>query len=178
MRPRFKFLTGDVNWLQYGGKWISGKLTNGEFAYWLVLELVNMWDATGDEKQDKYVVELSAVSPEQAGESGLKQAFDSCGVPDESKQDALCQVEALHSYGIKANLVSRSGGNAHKLLREVKREAMAVEGLFGFYMDRPENRIGSTGWEFIKGDLNSALARTIASGTREGQILAKMHGVA
>jgi len=38
---RFKFLTGDVNWETYGGKWVSPKLNNGDFDYWLVLEFVN-----------------------------------------------------------------------------------------------------------------------------------------
>lgn len=172
MKPRFTFLTGDVNWLQYGGKWVSQKLSNGEFDYWLVLELVNMHDATGDEDQEKYNVALYAVSPDQAGAENLKRAFDCCGIPEEQMNEPLVQVEALTSYGVHALLWQSNGNNAHKLLREAKRQP--VEGLFGFYMDRPENRIGSTGWELIKGDINSALARTIVSGTTEGRILGKM----
>jgi len=30
---------------------------------------------------------------------------------------------------------------------------------FGFMMDKPINRIGSTGWDFIKGDINAGLKR-------------------
>lgn len=173
---RYTTLSGDVNWLEYGGKWVSPKLNNGEFDYWLVLELTNMHEATGEERGDKYVVELCAVSPTQAGDN-LDKAFECCGIPvgDAARDNEFAQVECLHSYGVRAVLVSRSGNNAHKLMREVKREP--VDGLFGFYMDRPENRIGSTGWELLRGDLDSALSRVIASGSPEGNILAKMHGV-
>lgn len=176
---KFRFLTGDVNWLAYGGKWVSSKQNNGDFDYWLVLDFVNMEEACGSDNdgKPKYHVELCAVSPHEAGETGLASAFECCGVPEDAKQNPLCQVEALHSYGISAHLWQADGKNAHKLLREAKRQAQMVNGLFGFFMDRTENRIGSTGWEFIKGDLNSGLARTIASGSPEGRILAKMHGV-
>lgn len=178
MKPQFQFLTGDVNWLEYGGKWHSQKLNNGEFDFWLVLELTNIHDATGEETGDKYYVSLSAVSPNEAGKAQVAKALESCGMEKADNLPDLALVECLHSYGLHAVLVQRSGSNAHKLIREVKREAAMVNGLFGFYMDRPENRIGSTGWEMLRGDFNSALARTIASGSTEGRILAKMHGVA
>lgn len=176
---KFKILSGDVNWRDYGAKWISPKLNNGEFDYWLVLEFTNMDEACGrdNEGKPKYVVSLSAVSPQEAGPDNLKKAFDCCGMPEEAKNDPLAQVEALHSYGIAAHLWQSEGKNAHKLLREAKRQAIPVSGLFGFYMDAPENKIGSTGWEFIRGDLDSGLARCIASGSTEGRILAKMHGI-
>ena len=32
-----KFLTGDINWTEYGGKFVTKKLNNGDFDYWLVL---------------------------------------------------------------------------------------------------------------------------------------------
>lgn len=172
---RFNFLTGDVNWLQYGAKWISPRLNNGEFDYWLVLELVNMHDATGEEDQDKYNVDLCAVSPDQAGADNVNKAIECVGMPDECRDNPIALVEALHSYGVKSLLWSGNGNNAHKLLKEAKHQP--VDMLFGFYMDTPKNRIGTTGWEAIKGDLNSALSRTIASGSVEGNILAKMNGI-
>jgi hypothetical protein len=174
---KFTFLTGDVNWLQYGGKWASQKLNNGDWDYWLVIELINMWEATGEEDQPKYNVSLSAVSPAAAGKANVEKALGSCGLPKDIKITELMKVECLHEYGILACLVSRNGNNAHQLLHEIKKESICTEGLFGFYMDRPENRIGSAGWEMISGDPNSGLARTIASGSTQGRILAKMHGI-
>lgn len=81
---RFKFLIGDVNWLDYGGKWVSQKLNNGEFDYWLVLELTNMDDACGrdNEGKDRYNVSLSCVSPGEAGPENIAKAKNCCGWED------------------------------------------------------------------------------------------------
>jgi hypothetical protein len=150
----FRFLTGDVNYLEYGGSWVSKRLNNGDWDYWLVIELINMHNATGDEEQDKYDVSLYAVSPEAAGEENLNRALDSGGLDDDKLRDnALVQVEALASYGIKALLWRDSGGNARKSLREARRESALVESFFGFCMDRRQNAIGNTGWDFIAGDI-------------------------
>jgi hypothetical protein len=182
---RFQWLTGDSNWLTYGGKWISPKLNNGDFDYWLVLEFLNMDEACGrdNEGQPRYNASLSAVSPHQAGEH-LNKALDSCGIGPQHQNGAFVEVtpvaavEALHSYGVSAQLWNQSGSNARALLREARKQAQMANMLFGFYMDSPKNKIGTTGWEAIKGDLNSALSRTITSGSTEGRILGKMHGVA
>ena len=173
---KFKFLTGDINWQTYGGKFVSKKLNNGDFDYWLVLEVINMHDATGEESIEKYNVSINAVSPEQAGKENLDKALECCGVPEMELTD-LMKVEALDSYGVRAPLWSGNSNNINKLLKEAKKQAQLTEMLLGFAMDKPLNKIGSTGWEFIKGDLNSGLARTIASGSIEGKILGKMHGI-
>jgi hypothetical protein len=174
---KFRFLTGDVNALDYGAKFVSKRLHNGDFNYWLVMELINMTEACGRDNDGKptYHVCLSAVSPEAAKDK-LEDAFASCG--DGAVSDnPLAQVECLHSYGISSPLWQGDSNNAHKLMRQARQEAIKASSLFGFYMDAPKNRIGTTGWEAIKGDLDSGLARTIASGTPTGNILAKMHGI-
>ena len=160
---KFSFLTGDINWLEYGGKWVSKKLNNGEFDYWLVLELTNMDDACGrdNEGQAKYNVCLSAISPSEAGEN-LQKAYACCGMEDadeEVKNNLLVQVECLHSYGVHAPLWQENGNNAHKLLKEGRKQALLSCSLFGFFMDAPKNRIGSTGWDCIKGDITAGLYR-------------------
>jgi hypothetical protein len=178
---KFKTLCGDINWRDYGTKLVSPRLNNGEFDYWIVLEFINMDEACGrdNEGQDKYHISLSAVSPAQAGSGKLKSAFDCCGICDEETQAIpLVQVEALSAYGVSALLWQASGNNAYRLMRDAKRQAQLCEGLFGFFMDGAKNRIGTTGWEALRGDLDSALVRTIESGSTEGRILAKMHGIA
>ena len=47
-KVRFTFLSGDCNWSDYGGKWISQKFNNGDFDYWLVRELIPMSEHTDD----------------------------------------------------------------------------------------------------------------------------------
>ncbi len=173
---RFKFLTGDVHWWHYGGKWVSQKRNNGEFDYWLVIQFENMWEATGDETGAQYHVQLNVVSPEQAGEDNLKKATDGYGMAEEDITD-LIKVEALDSYGVHAVIWQGQGPNRLALLKAARRVAQISDSLFGFYMDRPNNRIGTTGWEALSGDIQSGLARAICSGSTEGRILGKMHGL-
>jgi len=164
---RFRFLTGDINWQTYGGKFVSKKLNNGEFDYWLVLDVIN-WNECDREAvklNGTYNVSLFSVSPSEAGKDGLKKAFECCGLDqpehEEIRKNPLVQVECLVSYGIHAQLWSANGSNLRKLLKLAHEQTRLAEGLYGFYMDRPENRIGSTGWEMQRGDLNSAIDRAV-----------------
>lgn len=157
MRLNFKVLSGDVDWLSYGGKWVSKKLNNGDFDYWLVLEFVNLEDVDPSATPPRYMVTLSAVSPDEAKEH-LESAFRCCGFSeDHFKKEFIesieCKIEALHSYGVYALLWSETGNNAKDLLKEARLEAIKTTMLFGYYMDRPENMIGNTGWDLIRGDL-------------------------
>jgi hypothetical protein len=154
---KYKFLTGDVNWKTYGGKFVSQKLNNGDFDYWLVLEVLNMPEATGDDDQPTYLVQVSAVSPDEAKEENLARAFQCCGFSDEDtekyKNNDLIKVEVLSDYGVSAPLWNASGNNIKKLLKEAHEQSQAINGLFGFFMDTPKNMVGSTGWDLIAGNL-------------------------
>ena len=157
---KFKLLTGDLNWAVYGGKFISQKLNNGDFDYWLVIEVLNWQEATGETNQGTYNVSISAVAPSKVPETEMKRAFESCGnETTDATPSSETKVEVLHQYGIYASLYNQNGNNLRKLLQEAKQEAQKINMLFGFYMDGPENKIGSTGWDLIKGDLNAALKR-------------------
>ena len=163
---QFRFLTGDINWLAYGGTWISKKLNNGEFDYYLAIRFTNWLEDTGETLPDgeRYHVELLSVSPSEAGEESLARAFACCGMDGEDENSQrirkmpLAQVDALLSYGIYAHLKEFQGNNSRKLLRAARAEAQTANMLYGFYMDRIQNRIGDTGWEFQQGKLGSHLA--------------------
>lgn len=158
---RFKMLSGDVNWRVYGGKFVSKRLNNGDWDYWLVLEVINMWDACGDkDDQPQYYVTISAVSPQAAGPENVDQAIGSCGFSDDTDtSNPLLQVEALSDYGISALLWQEQGNNIARLLREAHMETRKIDMLFGIYMDGPKNGIGQNGWDLISGqDIRAFLA--------------------
>ena len=177
MTIRFKFLAGDVNWQEYGGKFVSKKLCNGhdgkgavqgqdyDFHYWLVMDVRpdEDWEY-GDKKQPKYWVSLAVVSPEAADPKELQSAINSCGIPDSElprfMADPLFLVDCLHSYGVAAYVWQGKGNNLSALMKEARKEAQLAGGMFfGFYMDAPQNRIGSTGWDCVRGDLLAGLRR-------------------
>ena len=64
------------------------------------------------------------------------------------KENEIIQVEVLSSYGNAAQIWAKNGNNADKLIREAKSEAILVNGLFGFYMDKSLNRCGANGLDF------------------------------
>jgi len=174
---RFKFLTGDVNWLDYGGKWISQKFNNGEFDYWLVRSIEN-WAEHDSEMaaRCKYLVEIKLVAPEQFRDK--KAAMDCSGI--EEKWDDLIdevKVEIIESYSGGVTIFSESGNNYKDLFKRAQKEAEVSSMLFGFKMDAPVNKIGSTGWDALKGDISAGLRRYSESDSPEKQIMRKLHGM-
>lgn len=149
--PTFKPLSGDVNWQVYGGMFVSKKYNNGEFDYWLVLE-VNSEEESGG---NYYYVSLYSVSPAEAGEENLKAALESMGAEHLSKEALtdMLKVDALVSYGVRATLYHVEGSNLRKLMKAARVQAKGAEIMYGFYMDQPQNQLGATGWEFQRGDL-------------------------
>jgi hypothetical protein len=173
---RFKFLAGDVNWQTYGGQFVSKRLCNGydgkdavkgedyDFHYWLVMDVRPNEDwEYGDKKRSKYYVTLAVVSPEAADPKELDAAARSWGYDDadilKAQPDPLFLVECLHSYGVAAYVWQEEGNNLSALMKEARKQAQLVNMMFGFYMDAPQNKIGSTGWDTVKGDLWAGLRR-------------------
>src|ERR1022692_1272726 len=147
---KFKFLTGDVNWSDYWGKWLAGPFNNGEFDYYFVLSLTNLLDACGEreakEAGGKYLVDMSVVAPEEFQDK--QSALDYCGCTFMWPQlKAYEKVEMISSYGGSAIVFSGIGNNYKKLFKAAKDKAKEAEMLFGFFMDRLLNKIGSTGWD-------------------------------
>jgi len=146
-----KFLTGDINWTEYGGKFITKKLNNGEFDYWLVISFSNWEDLTSEECDSKYLVSINAVTSQQEDKT-VRDAMYSYGLENEKENlTGLRLIECLESNGIFAPLKHFEGNNARKLLKMARDECELIESLFGFYMDQKVNIIGNNGWDFIKG---------------------------
>lgn len=164
---RFTFLIGDRNWQTYGGKFVSAKQNSGEFDYWFVMDVLNWEDAVGEREAKEvgatYCVSLYSVSPSEAGADSLKSAFECYGMDSEDlKADPLVQVEALVSYGTYAQLWSQNGNNLAKLMRQAREQARISSMLYGFYMDKPANRIGTSNWDMQRGNILAGLDRARA----------------
>jgi len=154
-KMKWSFLSGDGNWEDHGGKFISPPQSSGEFTYWFVLEVINWEEAVGEREaadiDGNYNVSLSVVAPSECPIADLKNAMESCGLEDMEIDSPLMLVEILYSYGIHAN-VWNEDGCLKDLMQKGKQKAIEAEFMFGFAMDKHQNAIGATGWDFLQGN--------------------------
>lgn len=129
-----------------------------DYPVWLFIELIDMWAATGDESGERYCCCIQSASAGFAGNE-CDRARESCGISleDWAQYSDQTKAEILRENGLAANLWQQSGNNRRDLLRAAKRELLGINCLFGFYVDRQQNAIGSTGWDFMRGDLHRPL---------------------
>lgn len=127
---------------------ISKRLNNGDWDYWLVARL-DYLDDFDDNPSSKYHVTIYAVSPDALGAEKTAEILNE--LPGEIIDPRFVAV-LLAEHGSAAPIWSHAGNNAAALWRLVSRESILIEGLFGFYMDRPLNALGATGWDWIAGN--------------------------
>lgn len=166
-----------------GGKY-GRKLGLGRYQ---VIEWIDMWDATGEEDQDRYCVDLNEVDLGVLSPKNIEDAKKCCGwdktwfkPTDTADRKGRALVECCFDYGFKGPLGGWSGNNLKKLMTQARKYAAELDAEPDRYeeaLNRPVNKIGSTAREFMAGDINSAMARGIAEGRPESKLMAKMYGV-
>jgi len=136
-----------------GESWrISSMFHTDEMLYYFVERILDWKEATGDDTEVKYHGTMHVVSPDYAGIHNLRQAFKSNGY-DDPRYTKHYVIEALCGYGVSATLAQYGSNNYRDVQRILQRETHAARGLFGFYLDRQQNRAGNSGWDFLRGDL-------------------------
>lgn len=163
----FKFLTGDMNFTDYGGKWCKRV---GPRRYH-VIELIN-WSEAGDGAVAEYgrynvtlrEVDLTAIDcAESLRSCGWELASDG-SIIEEHGGDTVCDaagadlalVECCHGYGAAAPLTDASGNNYRALIRAAIAESRSLCGdpdKYSDAMDRPVNRIGTSARNYMIGKL-------------------------
>lgn len=166
---------GDVNYRQYGGKWYR-KIDDTTYH---IIELINMWDATGEEDQSQYNVSLAEIDLMNISDDQIKRCVDSCGWLNNDNLSELMVIESIHSYGIYAPMGDWNGNNYKELLKQAREESHLLDdsNYHTSQMNRPVNKLGSTAYEYSIGDFNSAMIRGIASGDKSAKIIGKIHGL-
>jgi len=127
---------------------------NGDWPWYAVIRLQYLAEyMPKNEMPAEYSVDVLAVSPSAAGKDNCEKALDCIGVDRDYPITEDVLLDALLSYGTYATLWSKTGNNKRGLLRKAKENATALNMMFGFAMDAPQNRIGATGWDFIAGEI-------------------------
>jgi len=138
--------------------WISHRpMMDSDWPVWFILRVEYMDQHMSDDDLKrfggKYCVSILAVSPDAVSPEEMKSAFDCIGSPMENASNDL-KIEALVSYGIYATLHSEATNNKAASIKAAREQLRGLTSImFGFAMDRAQNRIGDTGWDFIKGDI-------------------------
>lgn len=153
---RFKIIDGGEYYSLFSvGICISNKLNNGDFDYYLLLDIQDAKELGKEIDLDfhhKYVGKISVVAPDKCKEYH-NAAIDAEWSKDNKEWPIEKLVPALYDYGLSVTLYEKFGNNNRKLLSILKKKAKEIECLFGFYMDRKVNQIGNTGWDAISGNI-------------------------
>ena len=150
----------------YGQLHLSSLHNNGDWNYRLAVRVTNLEEYLTEEELKEaglYNIEILAVSPQACQKKNVLIAFECHGTDEEIKIPRLDKephslnkifmriYESIVEYGIFAMLWKKDGNDLDVLLEEADKESELITSLFGFYMDRPENGIGQTGWDLIAG---------------------------
>lgn len=142
----FKWLGGDVNYVDHGGTWYR-KVGDRNYH---VIELQQWNDLDNTREKTRYNVTLCEVDvgalaeTKQNGSVPLKDALRSCGwkintrrgIVQEHDDELVCAngivfdlvcLEALHGHGNKARLADLCGNNWRKLIREASQTSRELD---------------------------------------------------
>ena len=114
----YQFLTGDINFKEYGGQWYR---CTGDKEYY-VIESVNMENATGDISNGKYLFTVYSIDMDNLTEKEIKDALSCHGCEDEEGLNELIIMEACVSYGHADIITNEYSNNFWKTFKELKRE--------------------------------------------------------
>ena len=147
--------------------YVSKRHNNSEFDYWFVINLIDWYDYEQmydiEKSKENFTASLHVVSPEYVGIEKVKQAI----WEEEKQYDTIKKYNnpriavQLVDYGYSAYIGSYDRKTSQEAIDAARKECVAAKMLLGFYLDRPQNMIGDTGWDFMKGDIGAGYKRQL-----------------
>lgn len=108
------------------------------------------------DKPEEWCCSVCTVNVGMAGKKGAAKARKSYGMDEETwdKLPHVGKAQVLLGYGLRATLKQECGYSAARLLQKAVAEWLPEVDMFcGFMLDAPQNAIGNSGWDFMKGDI-------------------------
>jgi len=127
----------------YDTKYVSvEEFQTTDMKYKFVIEIYD-----DPEEEDTYILSLDVVkSPIYFPMRKRKEMAESEGIPYKE-----LEYSDIHSNGLCASVSSEKGKDKDAMLKLLRRKAVIVTGMLGFFLDQPQNRAGDSGWYFING---------------------------
>jgi len=116
------------------------------------IEYTEEW---GDSPEYKYHVSIVACGPGWPSDEHLKSYLAGIGMKvDEFRGYPIqSQCQILIETGLSATLWQDGSSNMRKLLDAARKRLQELRFLIGFRLDSNQNAIGSSGWDFMRGDI-------------------------
>ena len=145
----------------YDRFWYFREVIDADHPTYLVLRLQYMEEWCGSDFEYKYHMEILACGPKWPTPKNLQNALDSyeLSIEDFKEYPLEGQLQLLVETGLAAHLWQSSGNNWNSLVREAREAAQPMFIFFGCYMDKHQNAIGDTGWDWIRGNLCAGIER-------------------
>lgn len=143
------------------GLWRHEFPVMAEGPIWLYISMYEWPSDARDEHGHKWGADLIGVSAFFASDNAIIGALESTGdyieeawddLDDAKKEMAIC--EALIDVGTKMTLCTKTSTRAKGPFKGCAVEAVVATGLWGFFADRAQNRMGDSGWDFMKGEFS------------------------
>lgn len=103
----------------------------------------------------QHFASVRAVNIGMAGKAGAKDAQRSFGFSSEDWAEIpdVGKAQCLMDYGLAAIVWEACGRSLRQLLDQAVEQARQTLTVGGFMLDRPQNAIGNTGWDFMAGNI-------------------------
>lgn len=106
----------------------------------------------------KFYGEVRIVNIGMAGKAAVLDIKEECGIEDREVEPKWIAKE-LMGKGICATVIQESGNSKIDVMQRIARKMFEVTTLGGFALDRAQNALGATGWDFMAGDPLAGLKR-------------------
>jgi hypothetical protein len=92
--------------------------------------------------------------PAQLTANTVKELCETNGETEEEwgKRSEEQKVGDIFEYGCRACVWEADPGTYLEMMMAAVRQASIVECMLGIFLDRPVNRLGTSGWKFLRGE--------------------------
>lgn len=106
-----------------------------------------------DPDYPRHLLDFSVVSPEACIKhwDSCKRCFGFCD-EDWFHMDFKSFCIALAEYGLCATVYSNCADRMRELMQDIRNRYWGLTFMLGATLDKPLNRIGADGWDFLKGN--------------------------
>lgn len=139
---------------------------------YVFLQLTDMLEHERD-PDTRYYGEVKIVNIGMAGKKAVLDIKEECGI--EGHVEPVWIACELMRRGTCACVIQESGNSKVDVLQRIQERMFEVTTLGGFVLDRAQNAIGSTGWDFMKGDILAGLKRHQRTPT--AKLMGKLSGI-